>query len=230
MTCYRVWTWTRNIHLLYLICKYLCYCLLMIQFYCPGLQKDYNNSWINCIVVHLKLLVNIDKTTVTVFQRGRPNTSSQWFYNGQCIETVASFVYLGILLNSNGRWISTHKRIADQASRALHGVISSFEHIESTMLSVWNIGQACPRLWCRNLGISSGWYSERIHQTVCKRIQSVRKSASNSAVLGELGRYTLVENMKWRIIKYWLNILTSGDTLLYKTYCMLRRGADAGDN
>jgi hypothetical protein len=49
---------------------------------------------------------------------------------GHIIETVASFVYLGILLGSNGRWTSTQKRVADQASMALHGVISNFEHIE----------------------------------------------------------------------------------------------------
>jgi hypothetical protein len=41
-----------------------------------------------------------------------------------------TFVYLGILLSSNGRWTPTQKRVAGQSSRALHGVISSFEHIE----------------------------------------------------------------------------------------------------
>jgi hypothetical protein len=93
-----------------------------------GLHIMFDQLHLYCI--HSSINVNIDNTNIMVFQRGRANVPGHWFCNGHIIETVASFMYLGILLSSNGRWTSTHKRVADQASRALHGIISSFEHIE----------------------------------------------------------------------------------------------------
>jgi hypothetical protein len=60
-----------------------------------GLQIMLDQLHLYCI--HSGINVNIDTTKIMVFQRGRANIQGQWFYNGNIIETVASFVYLGIL-------------------------------------------------------------------------------------------------------------------------------------
>ena len=47
---------------------------------------------------------------------------------------------------------------------------------------------------------------EKLHLYYCKRSLNVNKHASNSAVMGELGRYPLSYNIWVAIIKYWMRL------------------------
>ena len=76
-----------------------------------GLQKqlndlyDYCNEW--------KLKVNTLNTRFVIFRnRGKVQATDKWYYDGDCIEVVYSFNYLGLLLNYNGKFTVTEKLIA----------------------------------------------------------------------------------------------------------------------
>jgi hypothetical protein len=62
---------------------------------------------------------------------------------------------------------------------------------------------------------------ERLHFQFCKRILHVHKSTTNVAILGELGRTPSSIIRKERILKYWIQILSKKDSLLYKVYGLL---------
>jgi hypothetical protein len=79
--------------------------------------------------------VNTNKTKIVVFQMGKPKTQPRWLYNGLEIDSVTACVYLGIMLNSNGRWTCTSKRLADQASRELFGGFSVLDCVELALYS-----------------------------------------------------------------------------------------------
>ena len=68
-----------------------------------GLQKklDYVNEF--CAKWDLK--ININKTKVLVGNKGgKMSLKEKWYVDGNKVETVKSFKYLGVIINHNGKW------------------------------------------------------------------------------------------------------------------------------
>ena len=60
---------------------------------------------------------------------------------------------------------------------------------------------------------------DKLHHKFCKIILGVKTQTSNSAVLGELGRYPLSVICKERAIKYWLRINSNDrDSIMSRIY------------
>ena len=55
-----------------------------------------------------------------------------------------------------------------------------------------------------------------------------KRSTNSIALYGELGRILLLYIRKIRMVKYWLNILSDRNSLLYKFYEMLHNGLSSG--
>ena len=55
---------------------------------------------------------------------------------------------------------------------------------------------------------------EKVHMNFCKRILSVKRSATNVVILSELGRTPLCIDRKIRILKYWLKLLKTKNCIL----------------
>ena len=49
------------------------------------------------------------------------------FYDGTQLEIVESFIYLGVILSSNGSFFKTQKHLSEQASKALYSLNSLFD-------------------------------------------------------------------------------------------------------
>ena len=45
-------------------------------------------------------------------------------YNGYYIDIVSEFNYLGVLMNSNGKFFKTQKHVADQGRKALFSILN----------------------------------------------------------------------------------------------------------
>ena len=87
-----------------------------------GLQKSLDNFEIYC--KKWNLTVNVQKTKVVVFRKSRNLAQNEvWSYNGQQLETVASFNYLGIVLSSGGSYIQATKTPADKGIKAMHNLL-----------------------------------------------------------------------------------------------------------
>ena len=71
---------------------------------------------------------------------------------------------------------------------------------------------------CEIWGLSKSKEIERIHLKFCKQLLNVKKSTSNMAVYGELGRYPLFINRYTRMIKYWCKILRSENIIISTLY------------
>ena len=69
-----------------------------------------------------KLEFNSNKTKVMVFSRGRaPN--HHFLINDTQLEVVTEYKYLGVLFNRSGSFLAAKKHIANQASRAMFGLL-----------------------------------------------------------------------------------------------------------
>ena len=56
-----------------------------------------------------------------------------------------------------------------------------------------------------------GMYVEQLHLKFCKQMLGVKQNCQNEFVYFELGRYPLIINRQYRIIKFWLKIIKSSD-------------------
>ena len=70
------------------------------------------------------LVINLQKTKVVIFSRGKHLDSHVFTINSKPLETVPEFVYLGILFYQNGTFHKAEKRLASQGRKALGAVIS----------------------------------------------------------------------------------------------------------
>ena len=195
-----------------------------------GLQSILNDLELYCRTWGLN--INISKTKVMIFEKGR-HTTYGFYLNNKKLELVTSFKYLGIHFFKNGNWFRTQKRIAEHASYALHNLFALFNQIELS------ISEKC-RLFdtlvgsilnysAEVIGLYEAKDIELIHTKFCRWILHVRKSTNLTGLYGKLGRVPFIVIRKIRMINYWIKLLSLGEnTVPRKIYMMLKH--DAANN
>ena len=69
-------------------------------------------------------MVNVQKTKVVVFRKGGNLAwNVVWSYNGQQLETVTSFNYLGIVSSSGVSCIQATETLADKGIKVMHNLL-----------------------------------------------------------------------------------------------------------
>ena len=82
--------------------------------------NDYCTEW--------NLTVNVQKTKIMVFRNGgNLRENETWLYQGEEIEIVQQFNYLGMNFNYNGKFNITQKHVADQGRKALFAINSALK-------------------------------------------------------------------------------------------------------
>ena len=77
-----------------------------------------------------QLKINTTKTKVMIFDKGRCNTKHNFFLYNEKLENVKYFKYLGIYFSKNGSWLRSQKKLAENASKSLYGLLSTFNNFE----------------------------------------------------------------------------------------------------
>ena len=62
------------------------------------------------------------------FLGGKTNILDKWFYNGNAIETVSTFRYLGFVFSSSGRFKKGIDNLSLQGHRAMFNMTSSIDN------------------------------------------------------------------------------------------------------
>ena len=75
------------------------------------------------------LKVNTAKTKILVFEKRRSNNDFQWTYNGEILEIVESFCYLGFKFYYTGSLEPGVKALSDQALKATNCLLALFKRI-----------------------------------------------------------------------------------------------------
>ena len=172
--------------------------------------KDYCNKW--------KLIVNINKTKIMVFRNGgilRKNL--KFTYDGNDVEIVKKFTYLGVVFTTGGSFYETHESLSGQALKAifkLKAYVNKFTNISiSHMLALFD-KLILPILTYGSevSGFSKGDSIERIHLQFCKHLLGVKIQTQNDFIYGELGRVPVRIHRVFAAIRFWFKILHSKDT------------------
>ena len=164
---------------------------------------NYCNKW--------GILVNTDKTVAMTFKTGTRIENVDIFYDGNKLNNVNKFTYLGVTLSANGSFYQAQKTLAQQAMKALFSLNSLFNIVSleiseklklfDTMVApILNYGS---EIW----GFHNAPDIERVHIKFLKQILGVRSQTSNIAVYGELGRLPFSVMRRIPIIKYEFKIM-----------------------
>ena len=84
--------------------------------YALNLQKDYSRLALSNYCDKWSLRVNVDKTKVVVFPRGKIRKMTTFKYKGRSLEVGFEFQYLEVCFNYNNKFNVAQKSLYDKAS------------------------------------------------------------------------------------------------------------------
>ena len=184
--------------------------LLLISKSKQGLQKQieivdqYCSDW--------KLTLNVEKTKTVIFNKaGATLKKEQIQYRGKNIKTVKHFKYLGILLDSNGKFQTAINELTKKAAKALGRVyrLSTCNFISTnTLLDTFTslvkpIMLFSSEIWGYELKPDTNAI-ENLFNKFCKHILGVHRNTTNLAIQGELGTFSLLIDVKISMVSYYL--------------------------
>ena len=160
------------------------------------------------------LSVNVSKTKVVIFSRGKVRKYPKFSLGGNNIEVVDDYMYLGVKMHYNGRYATALKENYGRASRAMFTMLCKARKLllpvdiqlklfDSVVVPVLLYGA---EIWC----FEACNIIEKLHLRFCKMILKVNKSTCSNMVYGELGRFPLNIDIKLRAISFWARLISSG--------------------
>jgi hypothetical protein len=173
------------------------------------------------------LTINMAKTKLYVFEKRKSRNLPYIFINGEQIERVDEFTYLGITFTYTGTLLKAVKTLSEQALRAYHSLLNIFDRVKldvKTKLHMFD-SMVVPILLYGSEVWGAYDYKEidKLHIRFCKYILGVRKQTPNVAVYGELGRFLLSVLSKIRSLNYLLKIKKNIVSPIYGMFNDLER-------
>ena len=169
-----------------------------------GLQTMLNSLFNYCS--KWNLTVNINKTKVVVFRNGgKLRNDEKWTYNGENIEVVDQYLYLGVMLHYNGKFYKTQLNIAAKGRKCLSMLYGKMKNMclnVETKLYLFDCYISPVLFYGSEIwGFHNATEVEKLHLEFCKNVLKVKKSIVSMMVYSDLGRFPLLLGRKVKIIK-----------------------------
>ena len=198
------------------------------------LQDALNALGIYCHKWHLK--INVDKTKIIKFQKRRSNvTPPEFVLNGQKVELVDNYVYLGTTFSYNGKFNEAINKQIIQANRALFVIKAKkdmFNLPMDIMLDLFDKMIIPIVLYgCEVWGFGNIECIEIFYRRFLKYLLKVNSRTPNCMVYGETGRTPLSIKIKLRMVCFWHRVSTGGtNKLSFKFLNLLNMCANQREN
>lgn len=163
-----------------------------------NVYSNYCDEW--------KLTVNISKSKVMVFSKGRPATYN-FKYKNECLDVVSEYKYLGILFGRSGSFYKAKSHIALQATRASYSLLRKVLNLRLPLdlqIDVFNKTIKPILLYGSEMwGFGSFGALERVQLRYLKYILKLKRTTSNCMVYGETGCFPISIDIQTRLISFW---------------------------
>ena len=171
------------------------------------------------------LKLNVDKTKIIVFSRGKIRKIPNFKYRGRQVEVVYEYNYLGICMNYNNKFSVAQKQLYNKAARAMFSLITKCKkhmlpldiRIELFDKMITPILLYGCEIWCPSMVNLASKLQLQYYKITLK----VNRSTPNCMVYGDLGQYPLELQAKRRMLNYWFNLVNNTDQ--NKVSCTLYR-------
>lgn len=177
--------------------------------------ENYCTAW--------KLTVNIDKTKIMIFGRGKHKNLVVHF-GSEPIEIVNIFKYLGVIFSRGGSFSKTIKHNSDQANKAMFLLLRKINPLNLSIdLQIELFDKMIKPILlygCEVWGYSDITLIERVQLQFLKSIFNLKQSTPNIMIYGEFGVFPIEIDIKTRMINYWIKLIAPNSlkfsNLLYK--------------
>ena len=176
------------------------------------LQAALNSMYLYCQT--WKLEVNPSKTKVVIFSKRRILNKPIFTYNGENIDVVDDFVYLGVTFSHtcNGNFSKTKLNLVEQGRKAMFSVLRKTRKLGlpiDIQLQMFDSMVSPILLYGSEVyGFENCSIVESIFLQFYKIILHFKKSTSNNILYGELGRFPSDILIKARMIGFWKRVIT----------------------
>jgi exonuclease III len=197
--------------------------LILISESAIGMQVLIDDLIAYCKKWHL--IINSDKTKVMTFS-GRRNSevSATFFLDGEILEPVNSYKYLGhIISNAPKTYNLMYEHLATQAQKAMHAMKENIKSIVGYLPPNLNLKMFDTHILPILEYNSEIWFSvdeinviEKIQLKFLKNLLGVRRQTSTIAVLADTGRFPLLYRQQASAIKYFHRLKSKDCPLLVK--------------
>ena len=179
------------------------------------------------LCMELGLKINTEKSKIMVFRKGGfLGRYEQWSIDGNQLEVVNKYVYLGFTFTTSMSLQESAKQLALKGKRALFDVLRLHSRLEQmTRKKIFDskiqpILLYSSEVW--GVLVKDNNPTESVHLFACRRFLNVAARTPNKMVYGELGRHPLQINCYIRAIKYWFRLLKmDSERLPNQAYRML---------
>ncbi|MES9881290.1 MAG: reverse transcriptase family protein [Sedimenticola sp.] len=162
--------------------------------------------------VEWKLTVNINKSKILIFSKGRPAKRSNFFLNDTKLEIVTEYKYLGIFMSQSGSFTNAKKHIANQATKAMYSLLSKVRELnlpvdiqidlfEKTIKPILLYGS---EIW----GYGNNEVIERVQLKYYKYALNLKRSTPSTMIYGELGIFPVQVDILTRMTSFWTKLIT----------------------
>ena len=193
---------------------------------------------INCIqrfCESVGMSLNLLKTKIIVFRNGGiVKQIENWSYQGQIIDTVSFYKYLGVYFTPKLIWSKTKEVLAHQASKAVMRIFKyQREFGYFSPVDIFKLFDSIVKpILCYGAEIWGYEYSktiEKVHIKFCKRFVGLHQNTADFFALSECGRYPISVTYMSKCVKFWAKLLQMPNHRYPKQcYNMLRSLSEAG--
>ena len=159
------------------------------------------------------LSVNVDKTKILIFSRGKIRNKPIFIFNDDEVEVVDSFKYLGVLFNYNNKPQKCKKFLYDQAYKAMFAVIQKskklylpvdlmIELFDKLVTPILTYGA---EVW----GFGDNVLLERLYLKFMKMVLHVKRSTPSCMVYGETGTFPIQLSILQKMLGFWSKLCNS---------------------
>ena len=178
--------------------------------------NEYCNKW--------GLKVNVDKTKILIFSKGKVTKHKSFKFGANKIEVVFDYVYLGTKFNHNGKFevaMAKHKLKANKAkfnlmakARQLNLPVDTFvELLEKLVIPILLYGS---EIW----GYEDPKQLQVMLNHTLRRYLRLHKTTPSCMLIGELGLKEVSQYIENRMLNFWYKIVTGDEdkitSILYK--------------
>ena len=180
--------------------------------------------------------VNVDKTKCLVFKNGgRSNVNDVWYYNGNIIETISYFKYLGFVFSSTGKFKNGIDNLEIRGTKAFFDMISSIQNYNDMQFQMKldlfdSLVKSVICYGCEIWGFSEAKKLDTMYLRFLKQTLCVRKTVPTCFVYKECDVYPLYITRLFRIINYWLKIISLDEHSPLKTVYNIALELNENDN
>ena len=196
-----------------------------------GLQRKLNLLYRYC--ERWGLTINVKKTKILRFKSGRRSSSEKWHINGQSLDVVNHFEYLGLILSSSNSWCQAIENRVEKATKAMYVSLSNLKIFgrvpRKILLKIFDTQIASVLLYgCELWGLSDITQVEKVATKFYRMILCIPQNSSTDFARGELGRRSLKISIYKRVLSYWFKLLEADpDTAIHCAYQTLYQLAES---